>query len=214
MFCRKCGSKIPDDSLFCTKCGEKTGTPQRSEQKKAPNAPSFPKNKERLSEMGQDHISISPPTSSSIPEEPHTFKECFLSLFKFSGRISKKHLIKNLFIALPVFIILFFIGSVFAVIIDSIMGRSILEPRPIIIDLSVLLFSAIPMLSILVRRMRDAGIPIYFLPICLGAMCFFEVANILYSTSMSEVGSFICNIASYVIFFILLFFSVLPSKHE
>lgn len=24
MYCRKCGTKIPDDSIFCLKCGTKT----------------------------------------------------------------------------------------------------------------------------------------------------------------------------------------------
>lgn len=210
MFCRKCGAKIPSDSLFCPKCGKQTEQQQWSEQEKAQNNLLPPRNKEPLAVNDQNHILISNLATSSIQEEPHTCKECFFSLFKFSGRISKKRLIKNLFIALPVVIILYIVGFLFVKIVDGIIGREIL-----VIDLLVpVLFPVIPFLSISVRRMRDAGIPLYLLPICLCTMCFFDIASFSYSMSSATIASSICTIASYLIFFVLLFFMLLPSKTE
>ena len=210
MFCRKCGAEIPDDSSFCPKCGEQTSPSLPLQQHPALSQ------KHTIPHPTQDKTSPPIPNNKIIPmeEEPHTFKQRLYSLFKFSGRIPRESLLKNSLIALPLFIFLYVFVFFFVNVINSIIS-GIGAPRPFILDLFILLFASIPFLSIMTRRMRDAGVPLFFLPICLSAMLFLTLAEAAYSMSESTAfASSMCNIASYIILFVLIFFAVLPSKKE
>ena len=206
MFCRKCGYDLPEDSSFCAKCGEQilpSSPPPQQIQQAQKSAPPPKQNK----------------THSAPEDAPKTFKERVLFLFKFSGRMPREALIKNLLLAIPLFIILYIIGFFFAVlinnIINGIMGKSAFEPRPFVLDLFVCLFCLTPMLSIWTRRIRDAGIPVYNLFLCIGAWSFLTIAEVFYSINKdTEFLSHVCGIASYIVLCILLFLGLLPSKKE
>lgn len=209
MFCRRCGSEIPDDSLFCPQCGEQTSTspPQQHPNTSQNNNISIPLPDKEPPPTSKNEVS--PPV-----DEPHTFKQRLLCLFKFSGQISREALLKNLLIALPLFIILYIFAFFFVNVINGIIN-GIGASHPFILDLLILLFASIPILSIMTRRMRDAGVPLFFLPICLSAMLFLTLAETVYSISGSTAfASYMCGIASYVILCVLIFFVVLPSKNN
>lgn len=132
MFCRKCGSEIPSDSLFCSKCGEK-----------------------RL-------VSTPEQPASSISDKLNTIKGRIFFLFKFSGQISRKTFIKY---SLAITAVQIGFGCL--------IGTSREESFGIFLFICLLL-SLIPELSLGIRRMRDVGIPLIFIPICFFAVIYFN----------------------------------------
>ena len=144
MFCRKCGSELPNDSLFCLKCGEKVIT--------------------------------SPYEQNTLPsvEDNFSYKQHFLTLLKFSGTVSRKSFIKNILIVFVVQLILWFIaisadGGLFS-----------------ILALLVILCTAIPILSLTVRRVRDAGCAVVLVPIFIALTVFFPVNTTYYLDKMTD----------------------------
>nr|DAS82109.1 MAG TPA: zinc-ribbon domain protein [Caudoviricetes sp.] len=132
MFCRKCGSEIPSDSLFCSKCGEK-----------------------RL-------VSTPEQPASSISDKLNTIKGRIFFLFKFSGQISRKTFIKY---SLAITAVQIGIGCLIGTSREKSFG---------IFLFICLLLSLIPELSLGIRRMRDGGIPLVFIPICFFTMIYFS----------------------------------------
>lgn len=144
MFCRKCGSKIPNDSRFCTQCGERI-EPSRQ----------------------QKNIGIS-------IEDTFSYKQYFLSLFKFHGTISRKSFIINIFIILSIQGVLGFIsfaanGGLFSML-----------------ALLAILFTLLSLLLLTIRRVRDAGCSIILVPIFIALMTFLTTNTIHYSQKMTE----------------------------
>jgi uncharacterized membrane protein YhaH (DUF805 family) len=132
MFCRKCGSEIPSDSLFCSKCGEK-----------------------RL-------VSTPEQPASSISDKLNTIKGRIFFLFKFSGQISRKTFIKY---SLAITAVQIGLGCLIGISREKSFG---------IFLFICLLLSLIPELSLGIRRMRDGGIPLVFIPICFFTMIYFS----------------------------------------
>ncbi|MFC2525311.1 MAG: DUF805 domain-containing protein [Selenomonas noxia] len=132
MFCRKCGSEIPNDSLFCSKCGEK----------RLVSTPEHP--------------------TSSISDKLNTIKGRIFFLFKFSGQISRKTFIKY---SLAITAVQIGLGCLIGTSREKSFG---------IFLFICLLLSLIPELSLGIRRMRDVGIPLVFIPICFFTMIYFS----------------------------------------
>lgn len=132
MFCRKCGSEIPNDSLFCSKCGEK----------RLVSTPEHP--------------------ASSISDKLNTIKGRIFFLFKFSGQISRKTFIKY---SLAITAVQIGLGCLIGTSREKSFG---------IFLFICLLLSLIPELSLGIRRMRDVGIPLVFIPICFFTMIYFS----------------------------------------
>ena len=88
MFCRKCGDKLPEDSLFCPKCGERVLA--------------FPVIQGTVSPASKPEF---------VQRETFYYKKYFASLFNFSSTISRKYFMWNLLIILAVQSALWFIYS-------------------------------------------------------------------------------------------------------
>ena len=144
MFCRKCGDKIPNDSLFCPKCGT--------------------------------HILSVPQTNEIPPISAKTFsyKNYVLSLYKFSGTISRKAFVINLFIILAIQGILLFIAFAAGGGLFSILS-----------SLAICL-TIIPVLSLTVRRVRDTGCSLLLIPSFIILMVYLIVSTNHYSHKMLE----------------------------
>ena len=99
------------------------------------------------------------PSASDIPG---ALKSRIFFLFKFSGRISRKTFIKY---SLAITAIQISLGCILGESKDVSFGMFLFI---------CLLFSLIPELSLGVRRMRDAGIPLIFIPICFFIMMYFS----------------------------------------
>lgn len=158
MFYRKCGLEIPDDSFFCPKCGEQTSP--SIDQHQAPDT------QQKQSASLPIENKTPPPNPKQeilqVTKSPYTIKERILFLFKFSGRISRKTFIKY---------------SLAITAIQISLGCILGESRDVSFGMFLficLLFSLIPELSLGVRRMRDAGIPLIFIPICFFIMMYFS----------------------------------------
>ena len=152
MFCRKCGSEIANDSLFCAKCGEKilvsAEQPQQAE--------------ESIQSPINTFTSASKQVTPSVSGVPSTLKRWGFFLFKFSGRISRKMFIKY---SLAITAVQIGFGCL--------IGTSREESFGIFLFICLSL-SLIPELSLGIRRMRDAGIPLVFIPICFFTIIYFS----------------------------------------
>lgn len=144
MFCRKCGSKIPNDSRFCPQCGERI-EPSLQQQ--------------------NIHIAV---------EDTFSYKQYVLSLFKFHGTLSRKPFIINIFIILSIQGVFWFICSAADGGLFSIFA------------LLAILFTLLSLLALTVRRVRDAGCSVIFVPIFIALMTFLTTNTIHYSHKMTE----------------------------
>jgi|GEM_PF-3420657 len=149
MFCRKCGLEIPDDSFFCPKCGEQTSP--SIDQHQAPDT------QQKQSASLPIENKTPPPNPKQeilqVTKSPYTIKERILFLFKFSGRITRKEFIINLLVVIAIqFVLGFIIGMV---------GEGTSSTIAVI----GIFLALIPQLSLTVRRMRDAGLPLFLIPL-------------------------------------------------
>ena len=69
MFCRYCGKKIPDDSIFCPKCGRSLA---KSDTQEAPPSPVAAPQKERADAAANRYVSTHTPMNSQTPTNAQT----------------------------------------------------------------------------------------------------------------------------------------------
>lgn len=165
MFCRKCGSEVSDDSLFCVKCGEKILVSAEQIQQienLPPHITSATHDKESIPISVNTISSESEQVTPSASDIPGTLKSRIFFLFKFSGRISRKTFIKY---SLAITAVQIGFGCL--------IGTSREESFGIFLFICLLL-SLIPELSLGIRRMRDVGIPLVFIPIFFFAIIYFN----------------------------------------
>ena len=111
------------------------------------------------SEISNAISSESEQVTSSASDIPGALKSRIFFLFKFSGRISRKKY------SLAITATQISLGCILGASRDVSFGMFLFI---------CLLFSLIPELSLGVRRMRDAGIPLIFIPICFFIMMYFS----------------------------------------
>ena len=123
-----------------------------------------------------ERVVTTPYQQDTLPsvEDSFSYKQYFFSLFKFSGVISRKSFIINMLIVLAVQLILYFIGSAANGGLFSLLA------------LLAILCMTIPILSLTVRRVRDAGCSVALVPIFIALTAFLTANTVYYLDKMTD----------------------------